>query len=270
MKTKKYVLWILAAVITLASVFYQRKTGPTYPKRIKQQIENIEYSFKLPRSFGGTADCPIEIEISDKTISGQIFYKKYPSNDEWLSSSLARENNFLKTSLPNQPPAGKLEYYIVLNKGSNSYEISKSNPLKIRFKGEVPAWALIPHVLFMFIAMFLSNVAGLFAFARFDKYKFYTTLTFIALLIGGMILGPVVQKFAFNEFWTGVPFGWDLTDNKTLIGFVFWTIAIAANYKKDKPYLVIVAAIMLLLIYCIPHSMFGSELDHATGQVGQG
>jgi len=270
MKKNTYILWILAIIITFASVIYQRKTGPTYPKAIEQKIDNIEYNFKLPRSFGGTDDCPIEIEILDENVTGNIFYKKYPSTDEWTSKALIRDNEFLKTNLPNQPPAGKLEYYIILEKGDRSYEITKQTPLKIRFKGEVPLWVLIPHVLFMFIAMFLSNVSGLFAFAKVDRYRLFTNLTFIALLIGGMFLGPVVQKYAFGEFWTGVPFGWDLTDNKTLIGFIFWTVAVLANYKKDRPYFVIIAAIVLLLIYCIPHSMFGSELDPTTGQVGQG
>lgn len=39
-------------------------------------------------------------------------------------------------------------------------------------------------------------------------------LAFIALggmTLGGMILGPIVQKYAFGEYWTGFPFGGDLT-----------------------------------------------------------
>ena len=95
-------------------------------------------------------------------------------------------------------------------------------------------------------------------------------ITFGLLLIGGMILGPFVQKFAFGEFWTGVPFGWDLTDNKTLIAFVAWVIALAANLKKFRPGYLIAAAIVTLAIFSIPHSMFGSELNHTTGTVTTG
>jgi ABC-type transport system involved in cytochrome c biogenesis permease subunit len=108
------------------------------------------------------------------------------------------------------------------------------------------------------------------ALGKKEKYKFYTIITTICLLAGGMILGPVVQKFAFGELWTGIPFGWDLTDNKTLVAFVFWVAAFIGNWKKDRPYLSIIAAIVLLLIFSIPHSMFGSELDHSTGVIGQG
>jgi hypothetical protein len=94
--------------------------------------------------------------------------------------------------------------------------------------------------------------------------------TFGCLLIGGMILGPVVQLYAFGDLWTGIPFGWDLTDNKTLIAFVFWILAVVMNRKKERPVYTILAAVILLLIYSIPHSMFGSQLDYSTGKVTQG
>jgi hypothetical protein len=85
-----------------------------------------------------------------------------------------------------------------------------------------------------------------------------------------MILGPLVQNYAFGELWTGIPFGWDLTDNKTLIAFLFWILAVFMNRKQEKPFYTALAALILLLIYSIPHSMFGSELDYSTGQVTQG
>jgi uncharacterized membrane protein len=80
----------------------------------------------------------------------------------------------------------------------------------------------------------------------------------------------MVQKYAFGELWTGIPFGWDLTDNKTLIGFIFWFIAVWKIRKEDKYLWVIIAAIVLLAIYSIPHSMFGSELNYETGKVVTG
>ena len=58
--------------------------------------------------------------------------------------------------------------------------------------------------------------------------------------------------------------------NKTLIGFIAWFVAVATNWKKDKPIYSIIAAIVLLIIYTVPHSMFGSELDHSSGVIGQG
>ena len=85
-----------------------------------------------------------------------------------------------------------------------------------------------------------------------------------------MIFGPLVQFHAFGEYWTGIPFGWDLTDNKTLIAFLFWLLAVSGNWKREKPSLTILAAAIMLMIFSIPHSMFGSELDPETGEVISG
>jgi hypothetical protein len=85
-----------------------------------------------------------------------------------------------------------------------------------------------------------------------------------------MVLGPVVQLYAFGDLWTGIPFGWDLTDNKTLIALLFWVLAVIMNRKQERPFYTALAAIVLLLIYSIPHSLFGSELDYNSGQVTQG
>jgi hypothetical protein len=45
--------WILAVLITFSAIIYQRKTGPTYDKKVKITIDNQEYRFKLIRSHGG-------------------------------------------------------------------------------------------------------------------------------------------------------------------------------------------------------------------------
>ncbi len=122
----------------------------------------------------------------------------------------------------------------------------------------------------MFFAMLLSNLAAIMAISKIDKYKFFAYITLICLTLGGLILGPLVQYFAFGEFWTGVPFGWDLTDNKTLIGFLGWLVAVLVIRKNNKPVFVVIAAVLLLLVYSIPHSMFGSELNPVTGEIIQG
>ena len=85
-----------------------------------------------------------------------------------------------------------------------------------------------------------------------------------------MILGPWVQWYAFGEAWAGVPFAWDLTDNKTLIAFIFWLLAYIMNRKKERPTYTIVASIIMLIVYSIPHSMYGSQLDPETGEIIQG
>jgi len=88
-----------------------------------------------------------------------------------------------------------------------------------------------------------------------------------------MILGPLVQKFAFGAYWTGVPFGWDLTDNKTLIAMIFWLMAswrvLKGNAEQNR-WWVVLAVVVMFIVFLIPHSMMGSELNYETMTVETG
>jgi hypothetical protein len=88
-------------------------------------------------------------------------------------------------------------------------------------------------------------------------------LTSMGLLIaGGLVLGPIVQKYAFGSLWTGWPFGHDLTDNKTLIAFIAWLPATIAAARRAKTRIAVIAGwVVMMGIFLIPHSMRGSELD---------
>ncbi|MEA2106178.1 MAG: hypothetical protein U9P82_05595 [Bacteroidota bacterium] len=267
---KKTIFWILAILITLASAYFQRKTGPTKPKESTIAFEKSVLEFQLPRTHVSTKDCRIIIPVEDSLVKGQVIFKRYPTNDDWSSMDLMYKNQTLNGYLPKQPPAGKLKYYIRFWDGQSPDNRKKTEEVIIRFKGEVPSWALIPHVLFMFLAMLISNLSGLFALGKIKQQVFYGRLTLMLLIAGGLIFGPIVQYFAFGQAWTGIPLGWDLTDNKTLIGIIFWIAAVVANRKKANYTYTLIASIVLLLIYIIPHSLFGSELDYEKGEVVTG
>lgn len=267
---KKVFYWLLAVLVTLVAIIYQRRTGPTYDKKVRVNIEDQEYRFKLIRSHGGEDDCTIALELPNKKITGIVEYKKFPSNASWTKIEMERQNDKLTGVLPHLPPAGKYEYKITLEENGKAYPLNDSQPVVIRFKGDVPGGVLIPHIFFMFFAMFLGNLAGIMALFKEAQFKLFTNIAVIALFIGGMILGPLVQLYAFGEAWAGIPFAWDLTDNKTLLAFIFWLLAFFMNRKKDRPVFTIVASIVMLIVYSIPHSMYGSQLDPETGEIIQG
>ena len=267
---KKIIFWFIAIIITLGTAVYQRLTGPTHPKSYKFSYENKDYTFKLPRSQNGTTDALINFEISDATLSGMIYYKRFKTSDQMDTIHFHRENNELVAWLHKQPAAGKLEYGLIIKNKSDELIFQTPENIIIRFKDNVPAYALIPHILLIFTAMLLSTLTGMYALFGISSYKFYALLTLLLFLSGGMIMGPIVQKYAFGEFWTGFPFGKDLTDNKALIAFILWIVAWLGNRKKDRRYLVILAAAVNLVIAFIPHSARGSELDYSSGEIQTG
>jgi len=265
--------WFFAIIITLAAASYQRVSGPTYQKKVTYTLNQKDYKTKLPRSSNNDKDCKVDLNYIDSNFTAKLYHRPYPTNNDWVVTQFSpTEDGKISAYLPLQPAAGKLEYYIeFINKANNeAVFIAKEEPIVIRFKNPVPSWVLIPHVLIIFIAMLFSNLAGAFAFFKHSKYKYYGTLTLIFLLIGGFVLGPLMQKFAFGEYWTGFPFGFDLTDNKTLIALVAWVVAFFLNRKEDRPMVSFFAAIVMLIVFSIPHSLFGSELNHETGKVVTG
>jgi len=266
----KSFIWILAGLITLAAGIYQRVTGPTQPFKTEVNTGIQRFPVVFQRSHSGITDCPVVLQISDITVKGALLFRKYPGKDEMTKVELKREGDKLTAFLPNQPPAGKLEYRLDLEKNGTPLVINNGIPVLIRFTGEVPEAILFVHILLMFLAMFFSNATGLLALFGVRSYKFFTYITFAILFTGGLIFGPIVQKYAFNEWWSGIPFGWDLTDNKTLIAVMVWLMALEMIKKKHAAFWVVIAWAVTIIIFSIPHSLFGSQLNPETGKIIQG
>ncbi len=263
---KKILLWIIAFIFTLVMAYYQRVTGPTYPVVGEKSVYGSRVSFNFPRSHGGKGDQQISIFIEKDGVKAYLYYKRYRVKEKWKKLEMKKMGRDFAAFLPHQPPAGKLIYFIEVIKNGKSVKVP-DKPVVIRFKGSVPFQILLPHIVFMFLSLFFATRILLALFFK-EEYNYLVYLTTIFLFIGGGILGPIVQKFAFGSYWTGVPFGWDLTDNKTLISLIFWIVALFFTVKKRKNKLATVIAIVVMyLVFLIPHSTLGSEYDYSKGKI---
>ncbi|MEW5951809.1 MAG: hypothetical protein GX447_06010 [Elusimicrobia bacterium] len=261
-------IWIISFLITLFTAFFQRVTGPTYPIKDKIEISGEKVFYKFSRSCTSNKnDCILKI-YSQKDMDFYVLYKRYKTKDIFSEIKFEREkgNNYYTAYLPSHPPAGKVEYEVYAvneKKGKDKiYFLKKS--VVTRFKGEVPNLILIPHIIFMFL--FMLYTVKIFISANFsnliNKKEIFLNIFF--LIAGGFILGPITQYYAFGEFWTGFPFGKDLTDNKTLVMLFAWLWSGYCVIKdKNKKTAVNIAFILTFLTYLIPHSLLGSELDYS-------
>jgi hypothetical protein len=202
-----------------------------------------------------------------------LFWKRLGTADEFTAIPMTAQDGQLVGMLPAQPAAGKLEFYVQLSAGAEPARIQDGDePIVIRFKDPVSPFVLVPHIAFMFFAILFGIRTALGASLGHDvRHLSWTTL--VLMSVGGMILGPIVQKQAFGAYWTGFPWGYDLTDNKTLIMWVVWVAAVfMLQWKEEAKRLgrtvVLVGALVMMVVYLIPHSMRGSELDYS--QVDQG
>jgi hypothetical protein len=251
-------IWFFAFLFTACLAIYQRMSGPTYPIRGKVVINGETIKYELLRTSDDPGDQKLQIMVTDKSIKGVFAFKRFKSEDKWTYIPMTREGDNLIAYIPHQPPAGKIAYYIYLN---NQWLNNK--PTILRFKGPVPLWVLIPHVFFIFLAMFFAVITLLEAIFRRKHIYLFTWLTVISFLVSGIILGPLMQEYAFGALWTGWPFGHDLTDNKTLASLIIWIIAlfVLRKNRQNRTWPIIAFAVMLL-VFLIPHSVLGSEIDY--------
>ncbi len=261
---KKSVYWVLAVVITLVLSIYQRMTGPTHPKKVTVELNGNSYKVKLPRS-GVRHDEIVTLGDVPSGVKAQMHYRRYPTADDYTTVDFVWNDNEWQAILPVQPIAGKLQYYITV--GGKDY-LANEPPL-IRFRNDVPASILIPHILFMFAAMLFAVFTFLLVITG-KSYSKWLKITVGTLFVGGFMLGPLVQHVAFGPWWTGFPYGTDLTDNKTLIAFVFFIAALATLKWKYNRWVVCLAVLVMIAIFTIPHSAYGSEYDYTSKQLGTG
>jgi hypothetical protein len=260
---KSLVLWIAAFLVTAGSAVYQRLTGPTHPLRGSVELGGQRVKYRLIRSHGGDGDAEVRLVVPDASAKGSIAWKRHKTRDSWTYLDMKREGDDLVGMLPHQPPAGKLDYRVILTQGAERVTLGGS-PVTIRFRGAVPMPVLVVHVIAMFVGMLTATRAGLEFWAAKPNYMPLILWTLGLLFIGGLILGPVVQKYAFGEYWTGWPYGTDLTDNKTAVAWLAWAVAwFGARRGPHAGWWVLAAAIVTLVVFAIPHSMFGSELKYA-------
>lgn len=287
-RMKGALLWVSATLLMLSAAVYQRLTGPTHPVRGAVVVDGVPQRYRLLRSEESVRDARIAVPAPGPDATGRVWFRRYPTQDDFQPLPMVRETveergrEELAAYLPAQPASGKLEYRVEMRVGDDVLrfpsegEGADAESIVIRFKDPVPLPVLISHVAFMFFAVLLGMRAGLGALFAPGKVRRDSWVALALMTVGGMILGPVVQKHAFGAYWTGFPWGYDLTDNKTLIMWVVWIAACAVLGGKSREgptrwlarVAVLAAAVVMTVVYLIPHSLRGSELDYGAVDSG--
>jgi hypothetical protein len=279
---KNILLWAVAAALTLACFAFQNRTGPTYPLEGKFATARGELAFKFLRSE--EIGKGLQIMLRDPVppgVTAKVRYRRYKSNDGWSETPMtpgafrfsrrgtAEEVRGVGATLPSLPErAGKYEYLVLVDDGSGSRSVTGERPVYARYKAPVPHAVLLVHIFLVFLSMTLALRTGLQAVAG-GEVRGLLWATIGSLLLGAFVLGPIVQKYAFGVWWSGVPFGYDWTDNKVLVELLGWLgAAVAVGFARNPRTAraaVLVATAVTLAVYFIPHSIFGSEYDYTRG-----
>lgn len=264
-------LWLATFIVSIGLMFYQRMTGPTYPVRFNIEVGGEKIKGKLARSGDINHDMELAVNVPNENVKADLVWQRYPIKDGWTRVPFTLEDGQLKAYVPKQGMAGKIEYSVEFSHGGETVVVPPEEAAVARFKGTVPTPILLVHVFCMILGTLLSNAAGFDAVSGARQLKMLSRYAFGFLLVGGMILGPIVQKYAFDAYWTGWPLGTDWTDNKLAAGALAWLIAMLVTWKstpenKAGRWVVVLATLVTIVVYSIPHSIHGSTLDYETGE----
>jgi hypothetical protein len=266
---RSVLLWTLAVVLTMASAVYQRMTGPTYPVRFKGNLGAVHVAGKLLRTQTIGDDLPVTVRVQGVgDVTGVVSWRRFPTQDAWQEIPLRREGDTLVAVLPAQAKmASKIEYSVRLDGGGQTLRVPAQETAIARFKGEIPLAVLLVHILVMFLGMVWSLRTGFEALGRGPDLPRLAVTTLVILAIGGMILGPLLQKYAFGVFWAGWPLGEDLTDNKLAVAVLAWALAVwRLRRGTNGRWWAVAATVVTFAIFMIPHSLHGSTLNYESGE----
>ena len=248
---KKVLFLAIALGITIVATFIQQFSSYDRPYKAVIMINEEIYKLRLPVVHDANEECLIELNIPDTSVSGTIFFKVYQSNENWHSNNLIRMSDKLLNILPVTQPNVKMQYYIMLHSRSSQFAIAKEEPVVIRFQKEVPKYLLYPYVLLMFLALILSNFAGMLTVYNIDSYKKYIGITFY-LFLATLVFGLIWHIISFRHFFMQISPYNDLSFFKYLIILGIWWGVYKISQKHDWRYLILSASVVTLVLYCIP------------------
>jgi hypothetical protein len=265
-KTISVILWTLAFVFSILLAVYQRLSGPTHPLSRSEEVGGAHVAYTFLRS--GTSHEPLPVTVSgDGIVALRLHHRRYPllEGDKWSVAPMVTRDGSFQGAIPGQPAAGKVAYKVEIMTPDGAQWLNGGMPVVARFKDEVPAGLLVLHILCMFSGLILAFRTGMGALFNDDSWRRLSAWTLAVTAVGGLLLGPIVQKYAFGAFWTGFPLGRDLTDTKLLLIVILWLAAFLRR-KKSRSWAML-ATVLMVVLYLVPHSLLGSELDYRTGKV---
>lgn len=188
-----------------------------------------------------------------------------------------KDANTFTSWLPDLGKGKRLGYAIRVWPGDTASVRLPADPdefFVLKFKGEASKPVIVAHVAFMFGAFFAMFMAFLGALrilkGREGKKSTVNAARWVLALsfIGGWPLGFILNSQTFGPLWEGYPFGYDITDNKTQLIFVFWLVSlllvwgsfIGRGEEKDRigarafAWAIVASFVVSLALFILPHS----------------
>ncbi len=264
--------YVAALALTILMLGIARRISTRHPTDHSAEAGGITLSHRtVTEDFG---DGP-RIDMKATSTEGLVAIVFYSQVDggPYTADSLSRMPDGFSAILPVLEKGKRWYYHIKAYQSEKERAKFPPGPDQfIKFKGHVPAYILVPHIFCMFATIFfglltvISSINAVKGKADIKQSVRYLLWTVIFAFIGSFPLGYIVAYLAFGQGWSGIPIGWDITDNKTVILFLFWLVTFILARKglkgermviSKKAYmsLVLTSLIVTFIAFVIPHSI---------------
>ncbi len=273
---------LFGILITLVIFVVARRISMNQPSEVEWTGDGVKITHMTVFEQVGPGQPEIIVQVEPPVeIDAAVLYR-VPGVEVVDTVGLTEiSNGVWSARLPAKEKGDRLEYGFRLSRttfheqGGSSTLTDETGYYLIKYKGEVSVTVLVLHILCMFTAFFFIVEAiigaSMMLVSREDR-EFTVAQTRWVLLftfLGGVPLGFALNWQRFGVLWEAFPFGTDVTDNKTQLIIIFWIIIAAISWKsfacrrtgRDAvgpgafATAVILASVLSLFLYLVPHSL---------------
>ena len=270
---------VLGFILTIALLGLSRRLSTRRPNDLAVEGEGFRLEHRTVTEQVGAGRPDLVLSVTgDGTLEPVVRYR-VGGGGELRSVAMTDDGGDVwRAILPEFEKGTKIYYALELYRGNDrAARIPEEEGafLFIKYKGKVSAVVLTLHILFMFASFYfmvqgLWSAIGILAGRAWKAEAVgHARWVLISSFIGGWPLGFILNYQAFGVVWEGFPFGYDVTDNKTQIMFVFWLVSLllvrgsflGKGEKLDilgsRGFAValIVSFVVSLALFIVPHSL---------------
>lgn len=270
---------IVAVILTVVLLGISRRLSTRRPHDLAMEGPGFSAEHRTVTEQVGAGSPVLSLTLrGDRELEPAVLYRVGREEALHTVPMAMEEMGVWYSVLPEYKKGTKIYYAIELRDGSGivaRMPEESGSFLFIKYKGKVSSIVLILHIIFMFasfyfmIQSFWSAIGILVGRDWKMEAVGHARWVLISSFIGGWPLGFILNYQAFGVVWEGFPFGYDITDNKTQIMFIFWLASLllvrgsflGRGEERDRlgargfAVALMVSFVVSLLLFIVPHSL---------------